>query len=126
VAIGYNGVVGGAPHCNDRWRNVYEQRFKSRYDTYEDFLDSPDFSTEHHEWSVTNELHGERNAIRQAEGGSLKGASIYSVYSPCINCAMAIVTKGISEVFYSKHYKRDSTGLEFCRRNNIQCVQLGV
>jgi dCMP deaminase len=50
--------------------------------------------------------HGEENAIVQAayHGISVKDASIYSTYSPCLLCAKMIINAGIKEVIYRKNY----------------------
>lgn len=44
--------------------------------------------------------HAELNAILNNDGGSLKGAKIYSTLFPCNECAKAIIQSGIREVVY--------------------------
>jgi dCMP deaminase len=55
--------------------------------------------------------HGEENAIVQAayHGVSLKGATLYSTYSPCLLCAKMIVNSGIAEVVYRDEYPLGET-----------------
>lgn len=50
--------------------------------------------------------HAEENAIVQASyhGVSLKGASIYSTFSPCLICTKMIINAGIEEVVYRSAY----------------------
>lgn len=50
--------------------------------------------------------HAEENAIVQAalHGVSLKGATIYSLFSPCLQCAKMIINAGIREVVYLTEY----------------------
>jgi len=50
--------------------------------------------------------HAEENAIVQASfhGVSLKGASIYSTFSPCLICTKMIINAGIEEVVYRSTY----------------------
>lgn len=44
--------------------------------------------------------HAELNAILNNDGGSLKGAKIYSTLFPCNECTKAIIQSGIKEVVY--------------------------
>ena len=50
--------------------------------------------------------HGEENAIVQASyhGASLKDATIYSTFAPCLMCAKMILNSGIKEVVYNLEY----------------------
>lgn len=124
IASGYNGVVEGAEHCCDYWWNVYQTKYKDKYLTFEDFLQSlEDFRLPHHEWATINELHGEQNCILVAarEGISTEGTEMYTVYSPCINCAKVIKMAGIKKVYYCKLYQKDQRGLEFLKNCNIPC-----
>ncbi|MBE6379218.1 MAG: dCMP deaminase family protein [Lentisphaerae bacterium] len=53
--------------------------------------------------------HAEENAIVQAayNGIMLKGATLYTTYSPCLLCAKMIINAGIVEVVYHEHYTID-------------------
>ena len=55
--------------------------------------------------------HGEENAIVQAayHGISIKGATLYTTFSPCLLCAKMIINGGISEVVFNEHYSIDGT-----------------
>jgi dCMP deaminase len=54
--------------------------------------------------------HAELNAILNNDGGTLKGAKIYSTLFPCNECAKAIIQSGIREVIYfaDKYAETDS------------------
>ena len=125
VSVGYNGVVSGQDHCSDYWRNVYESDITT-YSSFDGFLKSDFFYTHHHEWSNCNELHGEMNAILFAgkNGISLRDSTIYTIYSPCINCAKAILTAGIVKVVYKNVYKRSTTGIEFLQNHGISISEI--
>ena len=45
-------------------------------------------------------VHAELNAILNASGKSLRGASLYVDLFPCNECAKAIIQSGISEIVY--------------------------
>ena len=55
--------------------------------------------------------HGEENAIVQAayHGISIKGATLYTTFSPCLLCAKMIINGGIAEVVFNEHYSIDGT-----------------
>ncbi len=50
--------------------------------------------------------HAEENAITQAayHGISVREASLYSTYSPCLMCTKMIINAGIAEVVYNEDY----------------------
>lgn len=100
ISIGYNGCPSGMVHCCDRWKAAD--------------LDEAQFLQEHHQWSLANELHAEINALLRCKA-DVQGGTIYSLYSPCIQCAKAIVAAGIKEVVYLHVYARDleSTAMLF-------------
>lgn len=54
--------------------------------------------------------HAELNAILNYNGGSLKGARVYTTLFPCNECTKSIIQKGISEVIYlsDKYAETDS------------------
>ena len=55
--------------------------------------------------------HGEENAIVQAayHGISIKDATLYTTFSPCLLCAKMIINGGIREVVYNEKYTIDGT-----------------
>jgi dCMP deaminase len=104
LSSGYNGVSSGQMHCKDYWKHT----------------PTP---SEHHEWSKNNELHAEMNAILFAgkNGVSINNATIYTIYSPCINCAKAILTSGISQVVYRVKYNDEGIRFLQYRNVNVRC-----
>jgi dCMP deaminase len=126
ISIGYNGSVSNSKHCNEYWIEYYLENYKQKFKTFDDFIKSKDFYDEHHKWSEINELHGEMNAILQAckNGIILQGSTIYTLYSPCINCAKCIISSGITQVCYKNIYKRDTRGIDFLTKNNINCKNI--
>jgi dCMP deaminase len=119
ISVGYNGVAPGQEHCQDYW---FEKFIDIKMNSFEEFIKSDYFYNEHHKWSNNNELHGEMNAILFAgkNGISLDGGELYTIYSPCINCAKAILTSGIKKVVYKKLYKRSDEGIIFLRDRGVE------
>jgi dCMP deaminase len=56
-------------------------------------------------------VHAELNAILNANGKSLRGATIYVALFPCNECAKAIIQSGIRKVVYlsDKYAETDAT-----------------
>ena len=56
-------------------------------------------------------VHAELNAILNASGKSLRGATVYTTLFPCNECAKAIIQSGIARVVYlsDKYAGSDST-----------------
>ncbi len=89
ISTGYNGTPRGARNCNEggcpRCNNMAQSG------------------------TALDEClccHGEENAITQAayHGTSLKGATLYTTYSPCLLCTKMIINSGIQEVVYNLDY----------------------
>ena len=66
--------------------------------------------------------HGEENAIVQAayHGISVKDATIYSTYSPCIICTKMIINAGIKEVVYNAEYPLGSDSFKLLTEAGIK------
>ena len=104
VSTGYNGTPrgvtncseGGCPRCN---------RLGTSGTDLTDCLCS----------------HAEENAIVQAayHGVSIKGATMYSTYSPCLICTKMIINSGISEVVFSEAYSMDEVPHDLLREAGI-------
>lgn len=73
-------------------------------------------------WHV---LHAEANAILKVAGStqSCKEATLYITMSPCKECSKLIHQSGITRVVYKTAYK-DTSGLEFLERANVELVHL--
>lgn len=124
ISIGYNGTACNQEHCVDHWKEKWSKDEASK--SWKEYLNSDRFATEHHEWSVANECHGEHNAILWAakHGTPLKGTHMYSLFSPCVQCAKAIAMSGISCVTYKYPYQRDLEGLDFLKRTGVEVQNL--
>lgn len=83
VATGYNGPLPSEYSCNERNCELNQ--------------------------SCTRAVHAEANAIFFAakKGIALEGATLYCMYSPCTDCAEAIVQAGIKTVVFREFF-RDS------------------
>jgi len=71
--------------------------------------------------------HAEENAITQAayHGVSLKGATIYSTFLPCLQCTKMIINSGIAEVVYQSDYPLGETSHALFSEASIRLRQIG-
>ncbi len=79
ISDGYNGNISGFPNvCEDEQGNT-----------------------------LPSVLHAEANAISKLakSNNSSKGATLYTLVSPCIECAKLIIQSGIVRVVYSDLYR---------------------
>ena len=70
--------------------------------------------------------HGEENAIVQASyhGVSLKDATIYSTFAPCLMCAKMIINSGIREVVYNLDYPLNDSAFRLFKQAGVNVRQL--
>jgi len=70
--------------------------------------------------------HGEENAIVQASyhGVSLKDATIYSTFAPCLMCAKMIINSGIREVVFNLDYPLNDSAFRLFKEAGIAVRQL--
>ncbi len=66
--------------------------------------------------------HAEENAIVQAayHGIEVKGATLYTTFSPCLLCAKMIINAGIVEVVYHRNYSIDDVSLRLLREAGVK------
>ena len=107
ISIGYNGMPSG-------WDNTCENIIG--YVQGEPVLKTK-----------PEVLHAEENALAKVarSSESSEGADLFVTYSPCMECAKLIYQSGIKKVYYGEQY-RDSTGLEFLSKCDIEIEQLNV
>ncbi len=104
ISTGYNGTPrgtkncseGGCPRCNS-------------------------FSDGGKNLSECYCSHGEENAIVQASyhGISIKDATIYTTFSPCLLCTKMILNAGIKEVVYNADYPLGEVPLKLLKEAGI-------
>ena len=108
LSTGYNGTPAGYTNCCDYWDGEY--------------------TSEHHEWSKTYEIHAEMNAIIWAakNGISIDGATIYVTLEPCSECSKNLIASGIKRIVYAKEYEHTNSGIisKFIKDNGVVIEKL--
>ncbi|MDD2651855.1 MAG: dCMP deaminase family protein [Sulfurimonas sp.] len=109
LSTGYNGTPAGYINCREHWDGNY--------------------TSEHHEWSKTYEIHAEMNAIIWAarKGISVEGATIYVTLEPCSECSKNIIASGIERIVYLKPYEHTHSEVisKFIKDNGVSIEKLG-
>ncbi|MBN1793413.1 MAG: AAA family ATPase [Candidatus Omnitrophica bacterium] len=109
ISTGYNGTPRGVKNCNEggcpRCNSLSSQG-------------------EHLDKCLCS--HAEENAITQAayHGVSIKGAALYSTFSPCLMCTKMIINSGITEVVFDDRYSIDDTSLNLLKEAGIKVRSL--
>jgi len=70
--------------------------------------------------------HAEENAITQAayHGVSLKGGTVYTTFSPCLQCTKMIINSGLREVIFQSAYPLGEVSLALLEEAGIEARQL--
>ena len=110
LSTGYNGTPPGYINCCDYWDGEY--------------------TSEHHEWSKTYEIHAEMNAIIWAarKGISIEDATIYVTLEPCSECSKNLIASGIKRIVYKTPYEHTHSEIisKFLKDNGVSIEQLSV
>jgi dCMP deaminase len=104
VSTGYNGTPRGAQNCNEGGCPRCNGMAPSGTALDECLC-----------------CHGEENAITQAayHGTSLKGATLYTTYAPCLLCTKMIINSGIAEVIYNQDYPLNERALALLKECGV-------
>ena len=109
ISTGYNGTPRGVRNCNE-----------GGCPRCNSFADS---GTKLDECICS---HGEENAIVQASyhGISIKDATIYTTFSPCLMCTKMIINSGMKEVVYNANYPMSEVPLRLLKEAGISVRQV--
>jgi len=111
ISTGYNGTPRGVRNCNEggcpRCKSFAEGGTR---------LDECLCS------------HGEENAITQVayHGVSVRDATLYTTFSPCLMCTKMIINAGISEVVYNARYPMGEVSLNLLREAGVKVRQVSL
>ncbi|VVC04404.1 Dephospho-CoA kinase [Candidatus Bilamarchaeum dharawalense] len=111
ISTGYNGTPRGVRNCNEGGCprcNSFAESGKNLEECYCS--------------------HGEENAIVQASyhGIPIKGAIIYTTFSPCLICTKMILNAGLSEVIYNAEYPLAEAPLKLLKEAGIVVRQVKI
>lgn len=105
ISIGYNGMPAG-------WTNECEETIVGTDETV---------------YTKTKDevIHAEANAIAKLarDGESGLGADLFCTHAPCIQCAKIVYGAGVKKVYYRESY-RDTAGLDFLKKCNVEVEQI--
>lgn len=104
ISTGYNGTPRGVTNCNEGGCPRCAAVDASGKDLGECLCS-----------------HGEENAIVQAayHGVSVKGATLYTTFSPCLMCTKMIINAGLSEVVYQANYPLLDLSLKLLKQAGV-------
>ncbi len=104
ISTGYNGTPRGVTNCNEGGCPRCNAFGQSGMGLGECFCS-----------------HAEENAIVQAayHGVSIKGATIYTTFSPCLICTKMIINSGLVEVIYNAEYPLSGDSLKLLEEAGV-------
>ena len=100
LATGYNGSIGGLPHCDEVGHLMQDGH-------------------------CVRTIHAEANAVIQAarNGVRIEGAGIYVTASPCWSCFKMIANAGLQRIVFGEFY-RDDRIFDHAQKLGIELVDL--
>lgn len=131
ISYGYNGMPAGWDNdCEDKvWDSgaggwLDPEEFDAKF-PYEEWHETAQRNVRYGLKTKPEVLHAESNAIAKLAKSinSGNGASIFITHAPCIDCAKLIYQSGINSVYYRSSY-RDSKGLDFLKKSNVEVNQI--
>ena len=111
ISTGYNGTPRGIKNCNEGGCPRCNSMGVSGKDLGECLCS-----------------HAEENAIVQAayHGVSIKNATIYTTFSPCLMCTKMIINAGIEEVVYQANYSMLEKPMQLLEEAGIKVRQIPI
>lgn len=109
ISTGYNGTPRGVRNCNEGGCPRCESMELSGAKLDECLCS-----------------HAEENAITQAayHGVSIKSATLYTTFSPCLICTKMIINSGIAEVVYQQNYPLITAATDLLRETEVRLRQI--
>jgi dCMP deaminase len=109
IATGYNGTPRGVRNCNEGGCPRCNEFAPGGADLGECVCS-----------------HAEENAITQSayHGVSVRGATLYTTFCPCLMCTKMIINAGIAEVVFSADYPMGDVSLGLLREAGVKVRQL--
>jgi len=125
VSLGYNGTFSKTTECNDYWHAYWVNNYSNINKSFEEWIATEEFRLLHRNWSTKNEIHAEINALNWISKKDITdNYKLYTILSPCDQCAKVIISYGIKHVFYQILYKNGTNALKLLESNGITCKQL--
>lgn len=111
ISTGYNGTPRGIKNCNEGGCPRCNHFGKSGQDL-----------------GLCLCSHAEENAIVQAayHGVRIKGATLYTTFSPCLICTKMIINAGVAEVIFNQAYPMESLPLQLLEEAGVHVTQHAV
>ncbi len=111
IATGYNGTPRGVTNCNEGGCPRCNAFAPGGADLGECLCS-----------------HAEENAITQSayHGVSVRGATLYTTFCPCLMCTKMIINAGMSEVVFRAEYPLGDVSLRLLREAGVKVRRLGV
>ena len=108
LVAGYNGALGGQPHCSDKAPGFCFRRYMGIGDA------------EKYNYCVAS--HAESNAISQAarHGVSLEGGTLYCTLEPCNACLKQIIQAGITQIYFETTYDSENEKFDEFWRQTVK------
>ncbi len=108
IATGYNGTPKGARNCHEGGCPRCNGLAPTGTDLDECLCN-----------------HAEENAIAQAayHGISVRGATMYCTFSPCLRCTKLIINAGVTEVVYNARYTMNPVSLNLLAECGVTARQ---
>lgn len=69
-------------------------------------------------------IHAEIQALLYSKREDLKGSTVYTTISPCVDCAKALAAAGITTVIYKEPYKNCLKGLDVLQYLGVNVERL--
>jgi len=72
--------------------------------------------------------HGEENAITQSayHGIAIKGATLYTTFSPCLLCTKMIINAGLNEVVYNESYPLTTNAVALMKEAGVSLRKVNL
>lgn len=117
LAVGWNSRLPGKDIICEEWKNTAN----TKEIVYTELL-----NTNVNELKTRDDVvHAEANLFYHCakHGINTNNSTLYITLSPCVKCALAIISVGVKKVYFHKKYY-DTTGLEMLINSKIEVKEI--
>ena len=126
ISTGINGTPPGFVNCDSYFKNLFDNEFIDKYESFSEWIKTEHFRNLHHEWSNVYETHAEMSLLGDLAKNkvSSQGCDIFLSLSPCDYCRKMLLSFGVKNVYFVTQYDKATIDNDILKKHGIYCEKI--